>query len=177
MVVGVSTVRSTARCLYCKASSHRVHRYYERKPLDLLWSRFTVRFRLRVRRFYCDRECCRYRTFVERLPTFIAPYARRTKRLAQDQQGVGLLMGGEMGSRILSLLRMPLSPDSVLRLMRNAPELATWTPKVLGVDDWAFRKVLSYSTILVGLGTHQLTLVVGDCARWVDLGNIVAFLK
>ncbi len=172
LVVGVSAVKSTARCPYCEASSHRVHSYYERKPMDLPWSRFTVRLRLRVRRFYCDRECCRYRTFVERLPTVIAPYARRTKRLAQDQQAVGLLVGGEVGARILSLLRMPLSPDSVLRLIRNAPELATWTPKVLGVDDWAFRKRQSYGTILVDLERNRPVDLLPDrsaesLAQWL----------
>jgi transposase len=40
-------------------------------------------------------------------------------------------------------------------MMRNATESEVTTPRVLGIDDWAFRKGQSYGTILVDLENRQ----------------------
>jgi transposase len=50
---------------------------------------------------------------------------------------------------------MPVSSDTLIRLVRNAPEPDMVTPRVLGVDEWAKRKGQSYGTILVDLEAHR----------------------
>lgn len=172
LIVGVSTVKLEVHCPDCGTISRRVHSYYDRKPMDLPWSRFTVRLRLRVRRFYCDGLLCKYRTFVERLPSVIAPYARRTNRLADNLEHVALSIGGEVGARILTQLRMSISPDTVLNLIRRTPEPESWTPRVLGVADWAFRRGQVYGTILVDLERNCPVDLLPDrsaesLARWL----------
>lgn len=65
-------------------------------------------------------------------------------------------MGGEAGARILSYLSMPVSPDTLIRLVRAAPEPEVTTPQILGVDDWASRKGVDYGTILVDLEKRKV---------------------
>lgn len=63
--------------------------------------------------------------------------------------------GGEAGADVLSIMGMAVSHDTLLRLIRSAPEPEVKTPRVLGVDDWAKRKGQSYGTILVDLEMHK----------------------
>jgi len=53
-------------------------------------------------------------------------------------------------------LSLSLSNDSLLRLLRAAPLPAIASVRVLGVDDWAFRKGKTYGTILVDLETKTV---------------------
>ena len=62
-------------CPRCAALSGSIHSHYERRFQHLPWGGLAVRIQLRVRRFRC-RNCCPARTFAERFPSLVAPYAR-----------------------------------------------------------------------------------------------------
>lgn len=85
----------------------------------------------------------------------VKPSARKTTRLVQMQLLIGHGLGGEPGSRLLANLSAPASADTLLRLVRKSTSLPEATPKVLGVDEWAWRKGQSYGTILVDLDKRK----------------------
>lgn len=156
VVLKVGCMATTATCPSCGHESNRVNSHYHRKPADLPCVGYGVQLQMRVRRFFCDNSGCGHRTFAERFPAVVAPYARRTERLAVQQQQVAFEVGGEVGARLLNILGMPVSPDTLIRMVRRAPEPAVAAPRVLGVDDWAKKKGQSYGTILVDLEEHQV---------------------
>jgi len=84
-----------------------------------------------VRKFFCDQPTCPRQLFTERLLTVAAPWARRTLRLAQRLRACGLALGGEMGARLGHRLGLPTSPDTLLRLVQEAPTPAATAPQVL----------------------------------------------
>ena len=85
----------------------------------------------------------------------VAHYARKTIRLVQAHSRIGFVVGGEAGSRISADLALSTSPDTLVRTVRAFQEPKTPWVSCLGVDDWAFRKGISYGTILVDLESRR----------------------
>ena len=154
--------KPNGRCPGCGRASRAVHSHYRRCPADLPLLGSQVRVGLRVRRFYCHNTACARQTFAERLPELVAPHARRTGRLAEAQTRVGVALGGEAGSRLLSRLAMPAGAATVLRLIRRLPLPETEPPRAVAVDDWAIRKGRTYATIVVDLERRRVLDLLPD---------------
>lgn len=156
------TVNRSARCPFCHGTSRRIHSRYQRTLADLPCGGDTICLCVNVRRFFCGNPLCRRKTFAEPLVDFARRYARRSERLRQAQTCVGQFVGSRPGVRLAHPLAIPTSATTLLRLERDAPLPVRATPRVLGVDDWAFKKGHHYGTILFDLEQHQVVDLLPD---------------
>lgn len=147
-------------CPSCGQPSRRVHSRYSRRLSDLPWEGIPMRIELRVHRFFCDSKDCGHHIFTERLPKTAQRYGRRTCRLSESLEQITLALGGAAGSRLAQQLGILTSGSTLLRqLRRRAITPSAHAPRVLGIDDWAWRKGRRYGTILCDL----------ECGKVVDL--------
>src|SRR5262245_952508 len=115
-----TTIQPRASCPRCQQSSTRVHSHYVRTVADLPWLGVAVRLELHTRCFFCRQPRCQQQLFCERLPAMVAPYARRTQRLALALPVLGFALGGEAGARLALVCSMSTSADTLLRSIRRA---------------------------------------------------------
>ena len=162
-----------AHCPVCGELAERVHSRATRTLADLPWAGIALHLQVRIRKLFCENPACPRVIFTERLDGIARPSARRTDRQRERLTDVALVLGGEAGARLATKHGMPISPDTLLRLIRQAPEAAAATPAMLGVDDWAIHKGLTYGTILVDLERHEPVDVLPDRSS----GSLAAWLR
>jgi transposase len=150
------STHSQVSCPLCHVQTTRVHSRYTRTVADVPWGAYAVRLQLRVRKFFCDHPTCPRQIFTERLPAVVAPWARRTLRLAQHLSALGIALGGQAGARLAARFQWRTSPDTLLRLVQAAPVPDAPAPHIIGVDEWAWRRGQRYGTILVNLEDHRV---------------------
>ncbi len=157
-----ATVAQSASCPLCHRRSRRVHSRFRRRVADLPCSGRAVILLIHARRFFCRNPRCTRRTFRERLPALVAPGARRSHGLRAALAEIAFALGGEAGKRLATALGMPISGDTLLRLVCAAPATELESPRVLGLDDWAWRKATRYGTILCDLERHRAVDLLPD---------------
>ena len=154
LLITARTTAAQAFCPTCGRPSIRVHSSYWRTLKDLPWQDRAVTWRVKVRRFRCGH--CPGRIFAERVPGLGRAKARRSGRLAEAQTDIGMVLGGEAGARLSRRLFMPVSGDTVLRLIRRREFSPCAAPRVVGIDDWAWRRGRSYGTLVCDLERRRV---------------------
>jgi len=150
-------------CPKCGQQSVTIHGWYKRHPQEVSCVGRNVHLCLRVKRFRCLNTNCERQTFAEPLSGWLHAFARRTNRLTEILYGMSMEVGAEVSSRILKCLQIQVSADTLLRVLRRKrPIVEEPDLRVIGVDDWAFKRGRSYGTIIVNLETHRVVDLLPD---------------
>jgi transposase len=100
--------------------------------------------------------------FTERLPDFIEASSRLTKRLRTSVQDVGFATCGKGGEGLSKKLGMPTSDATMLWSLFLAPLPQGGKVRVVGIDDWSWRRGKRFGTLLVNLETHKIVDLLAD---------------
>jgi transposase len=162
-VIAVRASGSVGLCPSCGTVSRRVHSRYRRRVTDLPLSGRIVQLLVIGRRFRCDAVLCARQIFTERFAEgALAPSARRTARLDSIVHHLGLALGGRPAAGFAKRLMLPVSKDTLLRVVRRRSRPPSDPLRVIGIDDWAWRRNHRYASIVCNLEMRWVVTLLPD---------------
>lgn len=161
--ITMRSIEIASVCPGCGTRSRQIHSRYDRRLADLPIAGRPVRLIMKSRRFYCRAVLCGRRIFAERFNTdVLAPWARRTARLDQIVHHLGLALGGRPAASFARRLMIPVSKDTLLRVVRRHGSPPFVPPAVIGIDDWAWRRNQRYGTLICDLERRRTIALLPD---------------
>ena len=75
---------------------------------------------------------------------------------------LGLALGGRPGADLARRLMLVVGNDTLLRLVRRRARPPVAAPRVIGIDDWAWRRNQCYGTLVCDLEHHRVVCLLPD---------------
>ena len=125
-----------------------------------------------VTRWRCRNSACPRQTFSGCPAELASTFARRTRRVTRLVRLLAYAAGGRPAERLTREFGFPQSRDTLLRTLIQAERHPASGPRMLGIDDWAWRKGHGYGTIMVDLERREVIDVLRErsaaaTARWL----------
>ena len=114
----------------------------------------------------------RWRIFVERLTELAEVSARQTNRLSRIICCLAFYVGGRTGAKVSERLAIKVSRQTLIRRILKTPPSQISVPRVIGIDDFAFRRGQVYGTLMIDLERRKAIDLIPsreaeDVARWL----------
>ena len=169
LTIDAEVLAAEVICPGCGQGSTRRHGRYVRHLTDFPAHGRSVQVRLSVRRFRCVASHCPTTTFSEQVPDCLAcRYGRRTGRFQDLVAYLGRAMGGRPAQALGRRMRIGVSKDTFLRSAATGARTMEFEPRVIGIDDWAWRKCPSSNN----LGPGMLSWSGGSGSYCSSLGRL-----
>ena len=144
-----------AVCPFCKTISRSLHATYERVLQDTPIHCKQTYLHANVYKYNCENSDCECKVFMEDLP-FAKASQIRTDALNSLILGVSMFLSNEGASKVLSLLGVKVSNDTIQRLYDRIDFIDNPNVEEIGIDDVAIRKGHTYATAVYDLKDHHL---------------------
>lgn len=142
-------------CPVCGLESRQLHATYERTLQDTPIHCKRTFLHMNVYKYDCSNPQCECKVFMEELP-FAKASQVRTDTLNSLILGVSMFLSNEGASKVLSLLGVKVSNDTIQKLYDRIEFVDDPDVEGIGVDDVAIRKGQTYATAIYDLKDHHL---------------------
>lgn len=149
-------------CPYCGHVSSQVHSRYFRSVQDLSILGERVVLHLEVRKFFCHNDVCHRNTFAEQPGDEVFRYRRRTCRCERAVARHGISVSSNSARRLLAHMGIFVSSSTILRDMHRMCPSNYKDVEEIGVDDWAWRKGITYGSIIIDYTNGWPIDLLGD---------------
>jgi transposase len=147
--------KQSARCPECGVESTRLHSRCLRKGIrDLPILDQGIRLTVELRKFLCSNKECETRIFVESMSEFVGIRGVWTRRCEAMIVSIAMNTNCESAAKICTLMKIPISGDTVIRMLLRNIEAKPYNGTSIGVDDWAIRKGHHYGTMICDTESH-----------------------
>lgn len=154
VIVHLHATSPTASCPRCGTAGSRIHSRYQRTIADVTFGGRGLVLKVLVRKWLCPDAACPQHIFAEQFPGLAQRYARMTDRLVEVLQSLGVTTNGADAARIASKLGLSTTAKTIIRRVLQLPLPKDPSVRMVGIDEWAWKKGSRYGTILVDL-EHQ----------------------
>ena len=136
-------------CLECGQEAEIYHGTYMRTVQDLPIFQKNVILHIKAYNYYCSNKDCDAVSFAEDYDGFIGRSDRMTARLEKFIQTLALETNCEGAAAICRELGIRTSGDTIIRILRKLADMPTAKcGDTIGVDDFAYRKGMTYCTVI-----------------------------
>lgn len=144
-----------AKCPCCGTASRSLHATYKRVLQDTPIHCKQTYLHANVYKYNCENPDCGCKVFMEDLP-FAKASQVRTDALNSLILGVSMFLSNEGASKVLALLGVKVSNDTIQRLYDRIDFIDNPDVEEIGIDDVAIRKGQTYATAVYDLKDHHL---------------------
>lgn len=163
LTIDAEVLAAEVICPGCGQGSTRRHGRDVRHLTDFPAHGRSVQVRLSVRRFRCVASHCPTITFSESVPDCLAcRHGRRTGRFQNLVAYLGRAIGGRPAQALGRRMRIGVSKDTFLRSAATGARTMEFEPRVIGIDDWAWRKGQRYGTLICDLERRAVIDLLPD---------------
>jgi len=173
IIVELKSKTKSQTCSKCGRESSQYHSTYMRKIIDLPILGKSVILLVTAYKYYCHNNNCDQKVFCEELSGFTGKRRRMTARCEDLVKTIALNTSCEAASMICKHMGVPISGDTIIRILLRSADTNYQCGEVIGVDYWAYKRRDNYGTIICDSQTRKpVSLLEGrdgiELKKWLE---------